>query len=46
MKILQLTYDDLKNPWLGGGGVQRTLDVYKRLSKRHQIRIITGKANG
>ncbi len=42
MKILHLIYDDPNNPWLGGGGAQRTLDIYKRLSKRHKIWIITG----
>lgn len=42
MKILHLIYDDIENPWLGGGGAFRTLEIYKRLVKQHQITVITG----
>jgi glycogen synthase len=42
MKILHLIYDDINNPWLGGGGAVRTYEIYKRLSERHKITVITG----
>jgi len=42
VKILHLIYDDIENPWLGGGGAFRTLEIYKRLAKQHEITVITG----
>jgi len=42
MRILHVIYDDLKNPWLGGGGAVRTFEIYKRLVKKHEITVITG----
>jgi len=46
MKILHLIYDDLQNPWLGGGGAVRTYEIYKRLANRHEITILTGNYPG
>lgn len=42
MKILHLIYDDLNNPWVGGGGAVRTHEVNKRLAERHKITVLTG----
>jgi glycogen(starch) synthase len=46
MKILHLIYDDLDNPWLGGGGALRVYEICKRLAGRHDITIITGNYPG
>ncbi|MEJ8859999.1 glycosyltransferase family 4 protein [Variovorax robiniae] len=40
MKILHLDPDDIDNP-LSGGGPVRTLEIYRRLAKRHEITVLT-----
>jgi len=42
LKIVHLIYDDWKNPWCGGGGAKRVLEIYRRLGKKHEIMVITG----
>ena len=42
MKICHLMYDDIDNPWLGGGGAVRAMELYRRLSSRHEITIVSG----
>jgi glycogen(starch) synthase len=42
MKICHLIYDDVGNPWLGGGGALRAREIYRRLAERHEITLITG----
>ena len=42
MKILHTLYDDINNPWCGGGGALRTWEIARRLSHKHQITIIAG----
>ena len=42
MKILHTSYDDIDNPWCGGGGALRTWEIARRLSHKHQITILTG----
>jgi len=42
MKILHLIYDDIINPWCGGGGAIRTLEIYKRFPNNYKITVITG----
>ena len=43
MKILHLIYDDIRNPWLGGGGAFQTFTVNKSLVKRgHKVTVVTG----
>ena len=32
MKILHIIYDDVRNPWLGGGGAVRALEINRRLA--------------
>lgn len=46
MKILHLIYDDLANPWLGGGAAVRTYEVYRKLAKKHDITVVTGNYPG
>jgi glycosyltransferase involved in cell wall biosynthesis len=40
MKILHLDPDDVGNP-LSGGGPVRTLEIYKRLARRHEVTVLT-----
>lgn len=42
MKIIHLIWDDIENPWIGGGGAVRTHEINRRLAKRHEITVITG----
>jgi len=42
LKIVHIIYDDLKNPWCGGGGARRVFEIYKRLADKHKISVITG----
>jgi glycosyltransferase involved in cell wall biosynthesis len=46
VKICHLIYDDVKNPWLGGGGALRAREIYGRLAGRHQITVVTGNFPG
>lgn len=47
MRILHLIYDDLGNPWLGGGGARRTLEINRRLAARgHQVIVLCGAYPG
>lgn len=46
MKILHFIYDDMKNPWYGGGASLRTHEIYKRMNTRHDITVITGNYPG
>ena len=46
MKILHFIYDDMKNPWYGGGASLRTHEIYKRMTKKHDITVITGNYPG
>jgi glycosyltransferase involved in cell wall biosynthesis len=43
MRIVHLIYDDIGNPWLGGGGAVRTLEINRRLAARgHQVIVLCG----
>ncbi len=42
MRIVALIYDDLANPWLGGGGARRTYEVARRLAMRHAVTVVAG----
>ena len=46
MKICHLIYDDIRNPWLSGGGALRAREIYRRLAERHQITLVTGHFPG
>lgn len=42
MRIVHLIYDDLQNPWLAGGGAVRADEIYRRLTARHEVTLVTG----
>ncbi|MDP6778281.1 MAG: glycosyltransferase family 4 protein [Candidatus Latescibacteria bacterium] len=42
MKILHTIYDDTRNPWCGGGGAVRALEINRRLVERHDITRVSG----
>ena len=46
MKILHTIYDDVDNPWCGGGGALRTLQIARQLSQRHEITLLVGTFPG
>jgi len=45
MKILQLDFDDLKNP-IGGGQARLTYEFNRRLARNHEITVVTGRFPG
>ena len=46
MKILHTIYDDVDNPWCGGGGAVRALEINRRLAHNHDITLLTGNFPG
>ena len=46
MKILDIIYDDINNPWCGGGGALRVYKVNERLARHHHITVLTGNFPG
>jgi glycosyltransferase involved in cell wall biosynthesis len=47
MRILHLIYDQIRNPWVGGGGAVRVFEINERLSARgHQITVVCGMYPG
>jgi glycosyltransferase involved in cell wall biosynthesis len=42
VNILHTIYDDFNNPWCGGGGALRTMEISRHLSDQHQITIVSG----
>jgi glycosyltransferase involved in cell wall biosynthesis len=47
MRILHVIYDDIGNPWLGGGGATRTLQIYGRIAQRgHRVTVLCGRYPG
>jgi len=46
MKILQLIYESLGNPYGTGGGTIRAYEIYKRLKERHDITLVCMKYPG
>lgn len=46
MKVLHCIYDDLRNPWVGGGGAQRAFEIYRRLEDRLDVTVVTGHYPG
>ncbi len=46
MKILHTIYDDVDNPWCGGGGAVRALEINRRMAQRHEITLLTGNYPG
>lgn len=47
MRILHLIYDHSRNPWVGGGGAIRAVEVDRRLASRgHSITMLCGSFPG
>ena len=46
MKILHILYDDVENPWVGGGGAVRAREINRYLAEKHSITTITGNFPG
>lgn len=46
MNIIFSTYDSMSNPYYGGGGALVIHQVAKRLTKKYDITVITGKYTG
>ena len=46
MKILHTIYDDVDNPWCGGGGAVRAIEINRRLAGSHEITLLTGHFPG
>lgn len=47
MRILHVIYDDIENPWVGGGGATRTLEIYSRIAGRgHRVLVAAGRYPG
>ena len=46
MKILHIIYDDVENPWVGGGGALRAREINRLLAQRHTIYMLTGNFPG
>jgi glycosyltransferase involved in cell wall biosynthesis len=42
MRIIISNYDEIKNPYYGGGGAMANHEIAKRLVKKHKIKIICG----
>jgi len=47
MKILHIIYDDVKNPWCGGGGAYRALMINGQIAhEQHEVMVLTGNFPG
>ena len=46
MRVLHCIYDDPRNPWVGGGGSLRVLEIYRRLAGRVDATVATGSFPG
>lgn len=47
MKIAHFIYDHVNNPWVGGGGAVRVMEINKRLAKLgHSVTIVSGNFPG
>lgn len=47
MRILHIIYDDIENPWVGGGGATRTLEIYARIARMgHKVLVACGNYPG
>jgi glycosyltransferase involved in cell wall biosynthesis len=46
MRVLHCIYDDPANPWVGGGGAHRVREIYRRLTDRVDVLVVTGNFPG
>jgi phosphatidylinositol alpha-mannosyltransferase len=45
-RIVFSNYDDVKNPFYGGGGAHAVHEIARRLAQCHSVRVVTGKYPG
>lgn len=46
LRVLHCIYDDPANPWVGGGGAMRVLEIYRRLTDRVDATVASGSFPG
>lgn len=46
LKVLHCIYDDVRNPWVAGGGAVRVHELYRRLADRVDVTVATGSYPG
>ena len=46
LRVLHCIYDDLANPWVGGGGAVRVREIYRRLAGEVEATVATGSFPG
>jgi glycosyltransferase involved in cell wall biosynthesis len=46
LRIIHCIYDDPSNPWVGGGGAVRVLELYQSLQTRVNATVVTGSFPG
>jgi len=46
IRVLHCIYDDVGNPWVGGGGAVRVEELYRRLEGRVECQVATGNYPG
>lgn len=46
MRVLHFIYDDRENPWVAGGGAVRAFEIYRRLTDRMDVTVVTGNYPG
>lgn len=46
MKIIHFDYDDIDNPYAGGGQAKAALEIFSRLAKTNEVVIVTGNFPG
>jgi glycosyltransferase involved in cell wall biosynthesis len=43
LRVLHVIYDDPQNPWVAGGGSVRVFELYRRLTDRVDVQVITAR---
>ncbi|HMA20858.1 MAG TPA: glycosyltransferase family 4 protein [Gemmatimonadaceae bacterium] len=46
LRLLHCIYDDIGNPWVGGGGAHRVFEIYRRITDRVDATVATGNYPG
>jgi len=46
VRVLHFIYDDRENPWVAGGGAVRAFEIYRRLTGRINVTVVTGNFPG